>query len=229
MKKRPNVVMQSMFMNDVDRNLIDRMLHLTEKSYPKLRWIWLVGDSQDETEDILRAYAAETDLDIEVIRVDTDILDETPAIRLRRMSLTRNAGLERARPEDDYWLMHESDLLSPTDIVEQFLATGKCPVAGWVTLGISCFYDTWAYRKDGQLFKNWDIDHRPYGHDIFEVDSVGSCWLIDAGDVRNGLRCESMDVLELSNKLRERGRRIWVDPNIPIVHPEELFICRSHA
>jgi hypothetical protein len=218
-----------MFMNDAGRNLLGRLDHLTEKTYPNLRWVWLVGDSSDHTEDIIRFYTERTMLDIEIVRRDTGIAASNPQERVRRMSVTRSAGMDTVREDDDLWLMHESDLITPVDIIERYLGTGKCPVAGWVTLGDSIFYDTWAYRRNGEMFLNWPAPLRPFGNEVFEVDSVGSCWMLDAADIRDGLRCESRDVVELCDKLRQRGRQIWVDPNIPIVQPKELWVSHGHA
>lgn len=239
------IVLMSLWCNDVQKNLEQRARHLLAKSPPApifdsgdggsayafdLRWVWVVGDSQDDTEaqlhEIARQYAQ---LDIEIVHHDTGIWGEDPHTRLRRLSQTTNAGLERVRPDDVYWIIHESDLQSPPTLVELFLAMGECPVAGWVTLG-TMFYDTFAYRKDGVMFSNHAPYHACYRADgLFEVDSVGSCWMFHAEDVRDGVRCGEWAVLDLCRQLKERGRRFWVDPRIPIVQPVELWVSRGHA
>jgi hypothetical protein len=137
------------------------------------------------------------------------------------------------RPEDDYLLLHESDLHTPPDLVGRFLKDGLCPIAGWITLtvnGYQMFYDTWAYRKDGQMFSNYPPYHPCYTPDQpFEVDSFGSCWLCYAEDIRAGARCERLAVLDLCRQFKDKGRRLWIDPTIPVVQPTALWTSREHA
>lgn len=227
-------MMMSLWRDDVGRRLVERMGHLLSKSYPFLRWVWVVGDSSDETErylqDAVWVYSGQAA--IEVVRADTGISGSEPPERMLRLSRSASAGLDRVRPEDDYVIIHESDILSPPNLVERFLATGKCPVAGWPVLGdpsTGAFYDTWAYRKDGHKFSNSPPYHASYQPDRpFEVDGVGTVWMFHADDVRAGVRCETLAAVELCQKLRARGREIWVDPTIVVVQPRDLLIPHMH-
>jgi hypothetical protein len=226
------VAIMSLWQNDA-ATVEARAAHLLEKShYGPLRWVWVVGDSSDETEARLQAIVdAHYEKDITIVRHDTHIIGEAPATRLVRLSETANAGLDAVRANDDYWLLHESDLRSPVSLVTRFLNTGKCPIAGWVTLGESdVFYDTFAYRKDGVMFSNSVPYHRCYWPDrLFEVDCVGSCWMAHAEDIRAGVRCHEQGVIDLCQQFKERGRTLWVDPRISIVQPVELWVSRHHA
>lgn len=225
----PQVVMLSLWRNDSSRDFLDRVSHLLSKSYPRLRWVWVVGDSRDLTETLLRDVAKGHNghRSIEVVRADTGIEGDEPEARLRRLSLTASAGLDAVKPEDDYVLIHESDLISPVDLVERFLETGKSPIAGWPVLA-DVFYDIWAYRgKDGVKFRNLPPYHESYKPDaIFEVASVGSCWMFRAEDALAGVRCEKWAAVELCQKLKRLGRRIWVDPTIRIEQPMGLYVAR---
>jgi predicted O-methyltransferase YrrM len=230
----PTVVMMSLWRNDANKKLRQRAEHLINKRNlsSRLRWVWIVGDSDDDTEAILRQTAAEywsMKLDITVVRHDTGIEGEDSNTRVRRLSLTANAGFDLVRDNDDYWLIHESDLQSPDDLVERFVKHAeddRCPIAGWPTLDGN-FYDTWAYiDTNGENFNN--NTKRP--DRWFEVLSVGSCWMLHAEDLRAGLRCEKFAVVELCDKLRaDHDRRLWVDPAIQIIQPREFFRSRSHA
>ena len=51
----PKVVLLSLWRDDTGRHLEARVAHLLGKTYPALRWLWVVGDSADGTEDALRA------------------------------------------------------------------------------------------------------------------------------------------------------------------------------
>lgn len=226
------IVILSMWQND-SATVYERAVHLLKKTHDGyLRWVWVVGDSSDDTEEKLNHVRAEYwGKDIILIRHDTGIAGDDPKTRLLRASQTANAGLDAVRGDDQYVLWHESDLRSPEDVVTRFLATGKGPVAGWVTLGENgIFYDTFAYTRDGRRFRNQAPYHDCYWPDrIFEVDSFGSCWMGYAADIRDGVRCQGMGVLDLCAGFKARGRRLWVDPRIPIVQPVELWISRAHA
>ncbi len=226
-----NVVMMSLWRDDAEKDLEARAEHLLSKR-GVARWVWVVGDCEDDTKMRLESAAwTNTDKNIEIIRGDTGILGEAPDVRVRRLSQTIKTGLEAIHDSDDWIIIHESDLRSPADVVERFLKTGKEVVAGWVTLepqGI--FYDTWGYRADGELFANHFPYHRRYQRSgVFEVDSVGSCWMFPAGEARH-IMPERFACVEMCAKLKTRGRTIWVDPTIPIVQPSErVYVARQHA
>ena len=224
----PRVCMISLWRDDMERGLIFRAEHLLEKAeaHPNTRFIWVVGDSQDATADALRTIAEAAGATVTIVEHDTN-----SPLRLRRLSLSGNEALQRVEPSDDYVLFHESDLLSPADLISLLLATGKSVIAGWPTLtvkGTKVFYDTWAYRKDGGLFRNHWPYHACYKPDAcFEVDSVGSCFMFPAAIPLQGVRCTHRAVLDLCLEIKLRGGHIWVDPTIEIVQPAELWISRT--
>lgn len=235
--RAPQVVMLSLWRNDSDRHLEERVAHLLSKTYDNLRYVWVVGDSEDDTEERLNHLLAHrypwSARRVTLLRHDTGIVGDDPETRLRRLSATGNAWWPWVLPSDTHCLLHESDLVSQQNIVQELLATGKCPVAGWPTLGPepgAIFYDTWAYRKDGEMFNNHPPYHPCYRpNELFEVDSAGSMLLFHADDIRMGLRFQRYAVLDLCRGLKERGRSIWVDPSLRIVQPWETFVSRRHA
>ena len=228
----PRVMMMSLWRNDAGRRLDERIEHLLSKNYPNLRWVWVVGDSEDGTESALREIA-KSNLMIEVVRADTGIEGSEPHDRLRRLSQSASVGLDQARLQDRYIVVHESDIISPVDVVERLLATGKCPVAGWPVLtcqdGTKIFYDTWAYRREGVKFSNTLPYHFCYRADeLFQVDSVGTVWMFHAQDARAGVRCEKLAAVELCRKLKELGRTIWVDPTLEVFQRPDLWVPQPH-
>lgn len=225
--------MISHWRDDADKSLRLRVNHLLGKTWPDLRFVWAVGNCVDDTYAQLQALTAD-DRRVTLIPFDSDVTDDDPDSRLVRLSQVVNAELAQIRPDDDYVLIHESDLVSPPDLIQMLFETGQCPVAGWPVLPLpdgTIFYDTWAYRKDGRMFSNQAPYHPCYKpYDIFEVDSAGSVLLFHAEDVRRGLRCERRAVLELCHKMKaDFGRRIWVDPLIEIIQPVERWTAREHA
>lgn len=221
----PRVVMLSFWRNDADRRLEDRARHLLAKTYPLLRWVWVVGDSDDVTANILRALSG--DANVQVIEHTTGYTD-----RYMRLSTSANLGIDRVQPDDDYVFIHESDLVSPPDVVERLLSHGKMPIAAWPTITLpdfgKAFYDIWGFRKDGMLFSNLPPFHPAYlSQEVFEVDSVGSCWMFHAADARAGVRMGRGCAVEMCQRLRWRGRRIWVDPTTEVEQPVDLWVRHS--
>lgn len=228
---QPAVVMMSLWRNDARRQLVRRAYHLLDKSYPDLRFVWVVGDSQDKTHEMLSRIKQTSGRDVQLLEINTDIED-----RLTRLSVSANYGLECVRKTDDYLVIHESDLISPKDVVERFVAhanAGRCPIAGWPTLTIpgrsTVFYDILAYSKDGRHFENEPTYHPCYRKDIpFEVDSVGSCWMLPTQPILDGVRMQNYATLDLSAEMRNRDYKIWVDPTLIIEQPHELWKAAYH-
>src|SRR3990167_5080034 len=180
----PRVVMMSLWRNDAARRVRERAQALLSKTYAAIRWVWVVGDSEDDTLDVLIEEAARKQDDgrnreVVIVVHNTGITGNDANTRLLRLSRTVNAGLGCVRDDDDLWLIHESDIDSPPDIIERLLAAGHVPVGAWPTLevasGDKIFYDTWAYRAGGQHFSGRAQFHTVYRPDTpFIVESVGT-------------------------------------------------------
>src|SRR3990172_8447444 len=214
----PRVVMCSMWRNDAARNLDERVKHLLSKSYPRLRWLWLVGDSDDATIMRLLSYAAREPR-VTLAQYDTGIAGTDFASRLARLSAMTNEWFRRVRVDDDFVLTHESDLLSPADVVERMVAhaaAGRECVAGWPVIALSKreqFYDLWAFRAKGWHFEAFPPHHPVYRpNEPFEVDSFGSVCLFPAGSVRGGIIGLREAVVGVCEHLRRQGLRLWVAP-----------------
>ena len=106
-------------------------------------------------------------------------------------------------------------------------AVWNCAVAGWPVLG-DMFYDTWAYRKDGQKFSNFAPYHPAYVDHVFEVDSAGSVLLVPAEALRQGVRCTTGGLVEVCAGLKARGYPIYVDPHLKIEQPMDLWSSSVH-
>lgn len=227
----PPVLMMSLWRDDMGRDIDRRADHLLSKTYPNLHHLWVVGDSDDLTFHRLCNVAHGRNVTLLACR--TGIAGDAPNDRLRRLSDTGNMAFDYMA--DDmarvtYWLNHESDIQSPPDVVERLVAhaeAGRCPVAGWPTLGDrpdAAFYDIWAYRKDGKKFESYLPYHPAWTPDApFEVDSAGTVLLIHADDIYDGARYRGGALVDLCEQLKERGRRIWVDPSLRVVQPIDLW------
>lgn len=224
----------SLWRNDEKRQLEERIAGLLEKRSLRddveLCWLWIVGDSTDRTEELLRKYAAGFDgLEIEIINGDTGIAGEDIETRRRRLSNTTTQLFAAIDPMAELVLLHESDLISSRTVIDDLLANleelgSQCDIiAGWPTIdvhgdGRPQFYDVWAYRDlRGRRFSSSIRRRHP-----FEVGSFGSAWLAPAHLVR-GRVIEELCIVELCAAWQQEGVRLWCDPSIEIVQPADLW------
>ena len=225
-----DVVLMSLWRNDVGRDLDRRIEHLLAKE-SVTRWVWVTGNNDDATEEVLAGYA-DGNPAITLIHYDSEGVGTTPDERLMRLSQTASVGLDDVREGDAFWCVHESDLISPVDVITRLLAMqGDEPkvCAGWVMLG-EIFYDTYAFRWNGQMFTNHPPYSPAYTPDApFVVDSAGSVLLFPAQPLRDGIRMERGGLVELCYKLRDCGLRVVVDPTLRIDQPIHLWTSAAHA
>jgi len=227
----PSVVMCSMWRNDLHRSLVDRVEHLLAKAetWPNLRWVWVIGDSTDGTAEALREMVTGYETVTLVNLGDTGIKGDDMAARLRRLSVTGNHYFKYAQGAD-YILVHESDILSPHDLVPRMVRLaerGLCPIAAWPVMemrpGYRIFYDTFVYRKDGVQFRHTPPYHQAYQSDRpFIVDSAGTVLMFHGEDIGEVLM-DRRAILDVCWHLKKLGRDIWVDPSIEVVQPRELW------
>jgi hypothetical protein len=220
-----NVIFASLWRLDVNRQLSTRVEHLLSKvsAAHTLRWLWVVGDSVDDTELRLREewQRFNPSLDVTIVRCDSGIRGEDLLSRRRRIGLTVQQTFDQFRSDDDLICLHESDLLSDPKVVDRLLQ-GPIPTAGWSTIafeGRSQFYDIWGFRD--LRGRNFDpFIRRPNGP--FQVSAFGSCWIGPVALCRNRQIGEEV-VVGLCKQWRHEGVRLWCDPRVEIVQPVELW------
>lgn len=159
-------------------------------------------------------------------------IDVGSVSRYIKLSTLRNLLLFEALEEEDYVLMVDSDVVSmPPDLIQQLLNVSMDVVAPLVMIedfrnfGDGYFYDMLAFIKDGRQFDHF-YPYIPGCKDLpttpFEVESVGTCCLCKSEIFRNGVRFMSdentSEQIGFCNRVRQRGYRIFVNPNVRILH-----------
>ena len=226
------------WMADAGRHQVRRMTHLLAK--PGIdTWLWIVRPTNDNTENLLNAFEVKAKGRVVVLHEDWPPHPD----RIVNLSMLGDYGITEAlRMGADRLLIHESDLLSPVDVVDRLAAVGGSCVGGWPVLAggedlppeyhltpdctlleSAIFYDTWGYRAGGVRFTNSQPYHEIYKREPFELDSVGSVALIDCEYLRHGARFFPGAFVDLCGSIRALGGSVWCDPRVPVVQPVELW------
>lgn len=224
------IVVMSLWRNDANRNLRERVLHLLSKrsNKHKVAFLWAVGDCEDDTREQLLKIIDEFSFkrDIMLIRTDTGIVGEDVDTRRARSSATATAmfaHLKTYYAEAEYVLLHESDLQSPVDVIDRLLLTGSGqPCAGWPVIDIGSgpqFYDTWAYRYTAGDYFTAGAPQPQYP---FRVRGFGSVWAAPAHLVA-GRVLKRFAIRELCEQWWEEGVPMFCDPRVIIEQPTALW------
>lgn len=222
----------SLWRNDAGRRLEERVEHLLSKSsshHPRIVWSWYVGDCRDDTlEQLVELARHERNCNIRT--ADTGIEGERIETARERLSATATKAFSMINSSAAYVLLHESDLISPADVIDRLLeAADGDPCAGWPEIqlgGRRQFYDVWAYRDLKGVGFNAQPPHVAGWPKLrggpFRVGGFGSVWIAPAHLVA-GRVMRSRAILELCEQWRSEGVSMWVDPRIKIEQPVDLW------
>lgn len=224
------IVVMSLWRNDADRNLRERALHLLSKSSAAhtTLYLWAVGDCDDDTWLKLSEIVEEhvDTHDIILLGADTGLVGEDVDTRRMRSSATATRMFDFLKlysDEAEYVLLHESDLQSPPDVIDQLLkGGGGNPCAGWPIIklnGDTLFYDTWAYKyiSGGYFFAESPRPQLP-----FPVHGFGSVWVAPTRFVA-GRVLKRFAIRELCEQWREERIPMFCDPRVIIEQPTSLW------
>ena len=225
------------WMADSGRHMVRRMTHLLGKEDVD-KWVWIVRPTNDNTVNMLRMYEQQHPDRVCVLLEDWHPNED----RIVGLSCLGDHGINKAlQMGAERLLIHESDLLTPINVVSLLRETRAACVGGWPILAGGklppfllltpdatlleepIFYDTWGYRAGGVRFKNSAPYHEVYQPRPFRLDSVGSVALIDCEYLRGGARFFPGAFVTLCESIRGLGGEVWCDPRVPVVQPVELW------
>jgi hypothetical protein len=193
-----------------------------------VRVLAVEGDSKVDISYDIRALGARAQVATHVIKCNHGQPNfgstENP-IRLAALSKVANALFSNITETDDVLIYVESDLIwdprtfatlatiayqriDNFDIVAPLIFAGKH------------FYDTWAFRKNGERFGPFLPYHSELKLDrITEVDSVGSC-LAMRSEVARSVRIKNdYALVGFCEEARNKGYRIGAHANLRVRHP----------
>lgn len=148
--------------------------------------------------------------------------------RFWQLSLAANAALECVTPDIDVWVFVERDLIwAPETMLAlvDHLQTAPCVVP--MVMQENWFYDTWAYRLDGECFGAWPPFHErlrqgpglPMKEGLVRIDTAGSL-IAMRGDLARVCRFQPEDaIVGLCRDVYAHGGSVWLDMALSVRHP----------
>lgn len=191
------------------------------------------GDSSDNTYQLLGdAISRQVD---DYFPVDVDLFQHSHggpdhgsvvnAERFANLARVWNAIWARIPQDADAVIFVESDLAwEPATIIALLDDLAHVPaVAPMVMLKReewpdNCFYDFWAFRKNGRNFCMLPPYSEWLGNDMMQLDSAGSC-IVMRSDLARQLTWPPEDVcVGLCRQIYELGGSVWLDPKASVIH-----------
>ena len=227
-EKNSKIAIASIVRNEEHNGSLKRFLsccHKLEKSHKNIVYIFIEGDSSDNTYEVLQNWLTPKKNYI-LKKIDRNHLpfakDRNPK-RTVYFAELRNMLIDLALsiPEVSEVLMIDANYGWKDDLISSLRGADVDIAAPLVVMhkdqhGKYLFYDTWAFRKNGVQFSHWHPYTKGLGHDPLDVDSAGGCYLVkrrvlDAGVRYNGDRdcehvgfCQAARDMEFTIKINPR-------------------------
>lgn len=225
-----NIAIVSCFRNaaSYSSRYCEQMVGLSQllgKHAHKLHLILGYGDSTDGTDEVLfeQCFDRFACTLMDVSHGGAHYGSIVHPTRFKQLAWVYNT-LWKALPEDvDVVGLVESDLIWDAEtMVELVKQVGPYRVsAPMVMHKDGRFYDTFAFRRNGQNFKNENPFHPMFNLKVrhYNMTSVGSVFFMDARLARQLYWPEKDVVVGVCEQIRELGVNIVLDSYLKVVHP----------
>lgn len=146
--------------------------------------------------------------------------------RIKSLSIMGDFILNNIREAYDYVFWIESDLIIQNNTIENLVLRiesinyPRLIISPFVKIG-NLFYDTWAFRS---LYTNinWDNNRKPLKK-LSEMESVGSCALMNYEIIKDGARFQDGAFINLCRMALEQKAKIYCDESLIIEHPANMI------
>lgn len=202
--------------------------HNLEKEYRDIVYIFIEGDSSDNTYGVLRNWLTPKKNYIlkKVDRKHRPFAKDRNPKRTIYFAELRNMliDLSLSIPEVKEVLMIDANYGWKGDLIASLRDTDTDIAAPLVLMHRNrdkkyLFYDTWAFRKDGRQFSQFEPYAIGLGSEPLELDSVGGGYLIKREVLEKGVRyngdrdCEHVGFCKMA---KDMGFTIKINPKIYI-------------
>lgn len=185
--------------------------------YPGLHFAFLEGDSSDNTYEVLSKFK----------RAHRNVwlqkLSFKEKNRFKKLAKLRNTLIDEALQGEDFVFMVDADIIRiPRDIIRRLISAQVDAIAPLVIIEATHqFYDTHAFMYYNTHF-GWKPPYCPMIEEgkIFEVDSVGSCYLVNRKVYDAGTRYGTHPSEQRSffREAKKKGFRVWAHPKLIVRH-----------
>lgn len=194
----------------------------------RLSFVWGEGDSADDTLRILcnmRPAFMSSVRNAVIVNVTHGGPVFGPVVHPQRFRQLAHVGnrLWSAIPANaDVVVLVESDLIWEAETLVKLIDDLKevpCVAPLVMEQSTGGFYDTWAYRRNGQRFTKQAPYHPGIGEGLLQLDSAGSCLAMNAALARQLVWREEDVIVGICEQINQLGGSVWLDPTLTIFHP----------
>jgi hypothetical protein len=206
---------------------LPRFLYQLDKLSDVSRIVFIYGTSQDPTLQMLQTWENETAHVTEIIYEPAmgKVLSAAEIALLYEdfQSILGEEGWE----DETHFMLLDSDIMDvPEDLVQQLKEQDKDIIAPFVWVDRSNphqFFDVHCFRLYGYRFHPFDPPD-PYDGEPFEVDSVGSCYLVKR-EVFDRVAYENPHPhMKFCENAVNDGYEVWAHPGITIQHLDPIKV-----
>jgi len=200
---------------------LPRFLYQLDKLSDVSRVVFIYGPSQDPTLDILKRWENETAHSTEII---LEPMMKTPLSAAEIAPLYedfQNIIGEEGWEDETHFLLIDSDIMEvPNDLIQRLKEQNKDIIAPFVWVDRANppqFFDTHCFRFYSYRFHPFNPPD-PYDGKPFEVDSVGSCYLVKREVFERVPYDNPHPHMKFCETALNDGYEVWAHPGIKILH-----------
>ncbi len=211
---------------DSSKHLPDCLITLTSMDYPhnKLRFVFVYGESTDNTLDIIKGhFKKKTDLKYEIIN-DPPYKNPTGnSLYIADSMNTLSAQLK----DEEFVLFLDSNIISiPPNTLKELIKIDRdivAPIPKYKHGGRLLFYDYYGFRIGGKTTEHLQLnsDHEFFKNkEPIELDSVGTFVLVKAEVVKNIKWNNPFPWLRFNQDARKSGYKVYAAPYLTVIHAD---------
>lgn len=206
---------------------LPRFLTQLEKLEDVSRVVFIYGESRDPTLSMLRRWENETKHSTEII-AEPAMPEALSAAEIAPIYKDFQSILgEKGWREETHFLLLDADIMDvPPDLIPLLKRQDKDIIAPFVYVDRAIpkqFFDVYCFRLYGYRFHPF-LPPNPNDGEVFEVDSVGSCYLVEH-DVFKLTDYENPHPhIQFCENALDEGYEVWADPSIEILHIDPMKV-----
>lgn len=200
---------------------LPRFFKQLEKLEDVSRVVFSYSRSKDETLKLLKHWEHETKHSTEIIH-EPDMPQALSAAEIAPVYKDFQTMFgEKGWEDETHFLLIDADIMDvPDDLIQRLMAHDKDIIAPFVYVDRMIpkqFFDVHCFRLSGFRFHPY-LPPDPNDGEIFELDSVGCCYLVNRDTFKFVDYDNPHPHLRFCENALDAGYEVWADPSIEILH-----------